>query len=327
MAAITIELMKKKYGDEEGVVRYNKWRENKKGQSTLTWFINRYGEDEGTKKFNERKANDLIKGTLEGYKKRYGEIEGPIKYLEKNSRLSVSEKSLRLNGFTDEQILETRKKHAEKSAINLKNLISKYGEEEGTARFKKWKESSKDRTTLNISFWTTKGYSEEEAKKIISERQSTTSLEKFIKKYGIEEGTKKYIELNKKRIKYLLGGCVSKLESSFFDELSKNTYIDSKGRNCKLYIDEKIIICDYLDASNNKIIEINGDFWHMNPKKYKPTDVNVVTKSSAKEIWENEEKRNNILKNNGYNILIIWEYDLNSNYNKFLELAKNFLEN
>ena len=44
-----------------------------------------------------------------------------------------------------------------------------------------------------IEYYLKKGLNEEEAKLALKERQTTFSLEKCIKKYGFEEGTKKWL--------------------------------------------------------------------------------------------------------------------------------------
>ena len=57
----------------------------------------------------------------------------------------------------------------------------------------------KDKDSTTIGYWINKGFTEEEAKLKLKERQSTFSLEKCIKRYGLEEGTKK---LNDRQIKW-----------------------------------------------------------------------------------------------------------------------------
>ena len=51
-----------------------------------------------------------------------------------------------------------------------------------------------DRNWTQVPYWTKHGYSEEEVKKIVSEKQATFSLEKCIEKYGEENGRKKWLE-------------------------------------------------------------------------------------------------------------------------------------
>jgi hypothetical protein len=56
----------------------------------------------------------------------------------------------------------------------------------------------------NIEYWVNKGYSKEDAKQNVSEHQSTFSLEKCIAKYGEEEGKKRFTERQNKWLKSLL---------------------------------------------------------------------------------------------------------------------------
>lgn len=54
--------------------------------------------------------------------------------------------------------------------------------------------NDKSRNTTQIGFWMKRGYSEDEAKVIVSERQKTFTLDKCVKKYGIDEGLKVHTE-------------------------------------------------------------------------------------------------------------------------------------
>lgn len=76
-------------------------------------------------------------------------------------------------------------------SVSLKFHINKYGEEEGP---KKYKERVGAINTVSIDYWLKQGFSEEDAKKMQSERQSTFSLEKCLKKYGEKEGIRIFNE-------------------------------------------------------------------------------------------------------------------------------------
>lgn len=56
----------------------------------------------------------------------------------------------------------------------------------------------------NIQYWINKGYSKEEAKQNVSEHQSTFSLEKCVLKYGEEDGKKRFTERQNKWLNSLL---------------------------------------------------------------------------------------------------------------------------
>jgi G:T-mismatch repair DNA endonuclease (very short patch repair protein) len=64
------------------------------------------------------------------------------------------------------------------------------------------------------------------------------------------------------------------------------------------------------------LIEINGDYWHGNPRIYKPTD--IILKGSSKEVlvsdkWASDKKKIAVARRRGYSVLVIWESDLKSN--------------
>lgn len=60
---------------------------------------------------------------------------------------------------------------------------------------------------------------------------------------------------------------------------------------------------------NNTIYEFHGDFWHGNPNIYKDDDINTITKCTYKELYEKTLKKEGILKDLGYNLVVIWEND------------------
>ena len=70
---------------------------------------------------------------------------------------------------------------------------------------------------------------------------------------------------------------------------------------------------------NNTIYEYHGDYWHGNPNKYKPDNINEVCNKTYKELYENTLKREKIIKSLGYNLVTIWESDwdmINKNIKK-----------
>ena len=59
----------------------------------------------------------------------------------------------------------------------------------------------------------------------------------------------------------------------------------------------------------NTIFLFHGDFWHGNPKKYNHKEINPKTGTTYGELYNNTIKIENILKQNGYNLVVIWELD------------------
>jgi hypothetical protein len=84
----------------------------------------------------------------------------------------------------------------QKDSRSLKFHIKKYGEKEGTELYNKKKNDGTFKRTSNacIEYYLERGYSEEEAKELIKERQAVGRLDKFIERYGEEVGKKKWEE-------------------------------------------------------------------------------------------------------------------------------------
>lgn len=77
----------------------------------------------------------------------------------------------------------------------------------------------------------------------------------------------------------------------------------------------------------NIIIEFYGKYWHADPKIFNENDI-VHHSITAKNIWESDKKRIDILKNNGYIIYIVWQSDYELDKSACLEkLIKEISEN
>lgn len=71
----------------------------------------------------------------------------------------------------------------------------------------------------------------------------------------------------------------------------------------------KFYITDEFDKNKNVCIELNGDFWHCNPKIFEENYYHPIIKMLAKNIWEKDEKKYENYRKNGYDVFIIWESD------------------
>ena len=77
-------------------------------------------------------------------------------------------------------------------------------------------------------------------------------------------------------------------------------------------------ICDIYVPSLNLIIEYFGDYWHCNPKIYESNYYNMKKGKYAYELWEYDKNKLELIRNNGYNLEVVWEQDLKNN-NKLVE--------
>ena len=181
------------------------------------------------------------------------------------------------------------------------------------------------------------GYTEDEAKILISANQNTFSKEKCIKKYGEQLGLDIFRKRQEKwqltlhNNKKLHCG-YSKISQELFNELKKYTnneiYYGSLNGEYSIYnVDNKhAYVYDYTDITNKKIIEFQGDVYHANPKLFnendKPSPWNDLT---AKEIWNKDEFKKQVALNNNFDVLYIWEFDYRENKEKIILECIKFL--
>jgi hypothetical protein len=93
----------------------------------------------------------------------------------------------------------------------------------------------------------------------------------------------------------------SKMETKWLDYYK----VPKENRNIKV---GKYKI-DGIDYVNKIIYEFDGDFWHGNPKIYNQLDINPVTKTTFKELYENTLKKKKYYQKKGYKVVSIWEND------------------
>jgi len=102
---------------------------------------------------------------------------------------------------------------------------------------------------------------------------------------------------------------ISKPEIKWLDEL--NVKIEHRNKTIKLK-DGSVIRPDGYDISTNTIYEFYGDYWHGNPSIFNPDDINKRNKKTYGKLFEDTMKREQLIKESGYNLITIWESDYNA---------------
>jgi len=210
---------------------------------------------------------------------------------------------------------------------------------ENTGRLNKFSESFKQTLKENpqnnnttLEYWTSRGYSTEEAILKQRDRQTTFSKDICIQKHGEEKGIsvwgdrqRKWIDnINSKpeeelkrinRLKSLSGGRMSKGEI----ELAKlvNGEIQYTISSHAGYV--------YDIRVGNKLIEYNGDYWHCNPNKYSADYYNKSLHMTSKEKWIRDQEKIEYAKAQGYDIMVVWESDYITNKEKVIRECLNFI--
>ena len=87
-------------------------------------------------------------------------------------------------------------------------------------------------------------------------------------------------------------------------------------------------IVDILLEDKKTVIEIYGDRWHANPRKYKAADIipRWDGEVTVEYIWDVDKCRVEQIESFGYKVLILWETDINYNKDLVINLLKETLE-
>lgn len=245
---------------------------------------------------------------------------------ERNSRRPIRKEYWIKQGFSEEKSI--------KLAADTKNANNKKGAE--TSATSKVRRITSKRCA---EYYTSRGYSIEESSKFVSNGQKYFSKDTCIKKYGEEIGIvvwqdrqdKWQSTLNSKsleeksrinRLKLSKGITVSSAEKSIVTEIKK--LIPEVIHQFTIIKDnKKNYVYDIM--ANKKIIEYNGDFWHCNPIKYSPDYINPRTKLKAVDKWELDRVKLQYAKDQGYEVLVIWESDFKINKENVIKECIQFL--
>jgi hypothetical protein len=201
------------------------------------------------------------------------------------------------------------------------------------------KKAFKDRVlTTDIQYYLNQGLSPEDAKAALSKRQTTFNKEICIEKYGEVEGLKRWEERQSKWKKSLVDGGnmtsgYSKVSQELFDSIERvmgsreNFKYATKGGEFGITEGEKTYQYDFIDTENNKIIEYNGDLFHANPRMFESSDCPNPFRENltSSEIWDYDKVKLDLADQNGYEVLVIWESDYNSDSTKVLGECVKFL--
>jgi hypothetical protein len=271
------------------------------------------------KGYTEEEAKEII-----------SEIQSKNSLMVKN-RFIASKENLLKSGYTEEQI-----KQICLTPSNNQFWVNKgYTEEESINKVKvnqinatKYIDYENRLLPSNIDYWIERGFTEQQAKKNITERQKTFSLEICIEKYGCEDGLKRF---NERQIKWLTNykkSNYSKISQRLFwgivetDPTIKNNDIyfatynkgvigdSNKNNEYRLSLNNGVILPDFFDLNSKKIIEFDGTYYHR-----------ITPENSLR-----EEKRNKMIIESGYEVLHISEHDFKKNKEEVINKCIKFLK-
>lgn len=232
-------------------------------------------------------------------------------------------------GYSLEEAKRLRKNHQSTIKFFIQNRM-KEGLTEEEAK-KAYHQKSIENSVRRVEFYLNRGLSEEEARKGVAKAQSilsafsskfrghvhtkeskrriSNSVKKYIQETGVEKRVKNFQKGRRKHQSRSEIECFNLLKESL-PELQANLEVGGK-------------LVDML-YKNETVIEYNGDFWHRNPRLYKP---DYMWKGySSQYIWDREARRTKQILEAGYRVFVIWELDWKGNKSKVIEDLKKFLD-
>ena len=99
----------------------------------------------------------------------------------------------------------------------------------------------------------------------------------------------------------------SKIQIEWLNSISSNIKHALNGGEFK--IPKTRYRADGYDAKTNTIYELNGDYFHGNPKFYDAEEINEVTKTKFGVLFKKTLHKEMIIRNLGYNYVCIWEHE------------------
>lgn len=141
------------------------------------------------------------------------------------------------------------------------------------------------------------------ANKPVTQRMKMSNFQRWVEEFGLDEAMKKQKEWQLKNIlpyksrdtkpELILANLLNEVSIRFIKQFSIFRYY-----------------CDFYLPDYNLIIEVDGDYWHANPKKYSAEDEIGGKKMKAQQIWEVDQKKSDSIISQGFNLMRIWSSDL-----------------
>lgn len=288
--------------DIDWLLQIDTSEQRKQKAPTLENMVGKYGSEEGVARWESYCEKQAIKNTFEFKKDKYG--------------------------WTEEQFKEYNKGRA----VTLENMISRYGIEDGTMKFQEYC-SKQAYVGCSLEYFQNK-YGETTGKEVYDNicKQKTHNLENFVRRYGVEEGERKWLEYVENKPTTFF----SKLSMEMFEELenqlSTEVYDCRYGeREYGIYdkVHDRYYKYDFCLHEQKKIIEFNGCYWHADPRIYQSSDVISFPGSSkryASDIWLRDDLKHQCAKRMGFDVFVVWESDFHQNREGVIQECLKFIK-
>lgn len=194
-----------------------------------------------------------------------------------------------------------------------------------------WNDKQAKCSPRSLKYYTGRGVSIDKAKKAQSKLQAKYSAlsSKFTGHKHTKKAKEQISKKSKQRAEEIGYGNMAKRfrnksQNGIRSSIEIQCYKELKEIFPKLKANVEINTYVVDMVLDNIVIEFYGDFWHRNPKHYLAED--VFYGKSSKIIWEYDKKRLYYIKQQGYDVVVVWETDWKSNKHKVVEQIKKLYE-
>lgn len=309
-SANTKEKYIKKYGEEFGIIEWEKYLKTKDSRSP-EFFKRKFG-DNWEQLYTDFISNWSKKVSLDGYIDKYGEDIGIEKFkIMSSKKANTLDKFIRKYGDGGEQkFLEYR---LSKDSSSLDSFIRKFGEELGKEKFEE-----KSMVCSGIFCELKKLYSYEDA--VIKYKQ-----------FKINKKSPEFSEIvsivSRKWFKNPNKTPVSKSSILFFDTLKEFLKCDmqygSKKDELKLFdtLNFKSYLYDCYIPKYNLILEYHGSAYHYHESFGDNWEHIYGTNKS--DVIRHQNQKKQYAEHHGYRVIEVWDFEVSSKnrmYNKIKEI-------
>lgn len=323
---------------------------NQKGTTTVTYFTNRCYKKEFIGELLKTRQTTVSK---ESFQKRYGEnwkekfdeyVDKMISTRNSNPNIDIINynkgKSLRYEYYLDKINGNTGELYTEEEAKE-KIRECKYKGVKITAEKRRGK---KGVTCRSVEYWISKGFSKDDAKEKVREIQGSNTVGRYIKKYGEQEGIRKWIERNKKWGEQMMqkkselghvGSAQSKSANNFFNRVV-DEFIKENITFDKIYYGEKefckwdkenkrVYFYDFVIPSIWLCVEYNGLKFH--PKEGDVNWIGLFSGITYEEKLKYDKQKIKTIEECGFTTIVIWEDDdVEMSVQKIVNVCKKLKE-
>lgn len=228
-------------------------------------------------------------------KKQLGKILTSLGLIPDNKSYNKQPNSFKLQYRYNEKELMNFALKGQKQTVEIRNRTGSYFE----VAKRRGVEGRRKNSPRCIEFYISRGFSKEEAEKKISVLATKGALASLKK-------------VQSPRTERMISDFLATENVLYHSQFAiKTNKPDTFGRKTYVY--------DFLLPKNNLVIEVNGTYWHCDKRFWSEGDkIKLPGKGETpcENVWLADQQKVETAEKIGYDVLVIWEHDIYTNFQK-----------